>query len=166
MQVDFPIHQYVEIVQGGLMQELLHPARLQRMIDNEMRAGSTPAYRPSEMMQALTGAVWAELDDAPRRVAATNSFRRNLQRMYADHLVRLMMDAPAWRMYSRGGVQQLETPEHVRSLARLELTDLSDRLGAALANGNVDRDAQAHLSETKTRIDRALDAAMMQVVEP
>jgi hypothetical protein len=48
----------------------------------------------------------------------------------------------------------------VRSLARLELVELSDEIGRVLDRRSLDRDTRAHLSETKVRIDRALDASV------
>ncbi|MEM9666079.1 MAG: zinc-dependent metalloprotease, partial [Bacteroidota bacterium] len=55
LPVDFPIHNLVKQGQGMLMTDLLHPVRLQRMIDNEARV-TGEAYTISEMLQTLTGA--------------------------------------------------------------------------------------------------------------
>jgi len=160
-RLDFPVHDYVAAVQGGLMNAVLTPARLGRMIDNAVRAPSgTDVYRPSELLATMTDATWTELETG----ASTSSFRINLQRLYTDRLIRLMLEAPPFRTYSDGSIREVPVPEHVRSLARLELTELSEQITQAL-NGTLDRDMQAHLTETQVRIDRALDASMTQTFE-
>ena len=159
--LDFSVHDYVASIQGGLMNAVLNPTRLGRMIDNAARvADGTEAYRPSELLTTMTDAVWSELESG----AEINTFRINLQRAYTDQLIRLMLETPPFRAFSGGGIQEVPVPEHVRSLARLELTELSDQIGQAM-NGALDRDLQAHLTETQVRIDRALNASMTKTFE-
>lgn len=157
--VDYPVHEYVDMVQTNLLRELLHPARLQRMIDTQVRtAGST--YHPGALFRDLTGAIWTEIDaEAPRRTSI-NSFRRNLQRAYIDVLIELMMGKTNWVTITLAGADQMEAPEDVRSMARLELADLSTRIAQVLEGNGLDRDTRAHLSETQARIDRALEASL------
>jgi hypothetical protein len=157
--IDYPVHDYVDLVQSNLLRELLHPARLQRMIDTEVRTtGET--YRPGALFQDLTGAIWSELDANGPRPAAINSFRRNLQRTYTNLLTELMMGKTSWITITMAGVDQMEAPEDVRSMARLELTELSAQIEEALDAPTLDRDTRAHLTETQTRIDRALNASL------
>jgi hypothetical protein len=40
------------------------------------------------------------------------------------------------------------------------LVELSEQIGRTLNRRSLDRDTRAHLSETKARIDRALDASV------
>ena len=155
--VDYPVHDYVDLVQSNLLRELLHPARLQRMIDTEVRtAGET--YRPGALFQDLTGAIWSELDASG--APSINSFRRNLQRTYTDLLTELMMGKTSWITITMAGADQMEAPEDVRSMARLELTELSSQIDQALDASGLDRDTRAHLTETQARIDRALNASL------
>ena len=158
LPVDYPVHRHVDMVQTNLLRELLHPARLQRMIDTQVRTtGST--YRPGALFQDLTGAIWNELEN-PSQPTPINSFRRTLQRTYADLLIELMMGKTSWITITLAGADQLEAPEDVRSMARLELSDLSTRIEQALDAPNLDRDTRAHLTETQARIDRALNASL------
>ena len=160
--LDFPVHNYVASIQSGLMGAVLNPTRLGRMIDAQLRVSDpAEAYRPSELLASMTDAVWSELDSGE----ASNSFRVNLQRAYTDQLVRLLLESPPWRTYSSGGIQEVPVPEHVRSLARMELTELRDQIDAALDGGGMDRDMQAHLTETQVRIDRALNASLTESFE-
>jgi len=159
LQIDFPVHEYVDMVQTGLLNEVLHPARLKRMIDNQVRAAGD-GYGPGDLMPRLTDAIWSELDASPARSVEVNSFRRNLQRVYTDRLVDFALGTTSWITITYGDADQVRTPEDVRSLARLELVELSDEIGRVLDRRSLDRDTRAHLSETKVRIDRALDASV------
>lgn len=155
--VDFPAHAYVNAVHEIFVDELMHPARFQRMIDNELRMpGGTEAYRVSEMLTTLSASVWDEVHSG----RPANSFRRNLQRRYTDQLIRLMLDMPAWSQSTPTGVAHVKSPEHVRSLSRLELTELRSAIANRLDDGSIDRDTRAHLMETTARIDKALDVGL------
>ena len=159
MPVDYPVHRQIDLIQSNLLRELLHPARLQRMIDTQVRT-SGATYRPAALVQDLTDAIWSELDADGPRPAPINSFRRNLQRTYIDVLVELMMGNTSWITITMSGADQIEAPEDVRSVARLELDELSAQIGRALDASGLDRDTRAHLSETQVRIDRALNASV------
>jgi len=159
MPIDYPVHRQVDLIQSNLLRELLHPARLQRMIDTEVRTSGS-AYRPGALIQDLTDAVWSELDGDGPRPAPINSFRRTLQRTYIDVLVELMMGNTSWITITMSGADQIEAPEDVRSMARLELDQLSTQIDQALDASGLDRDTRAHLSETQVRIDRALNASV------
>jgi hypothetical protein len=123
--------------------------RLARMIDNSVRTPGGDVYSVSEFLGNLTEEIWTEVQNpsTPRRA---NSFRRNLQRMYVDHLTRIMLDI-------RPTPSSRPAPEDARSLARLELIELSGRIGTALQSASLDRTTKAHLTESKVRIDEALD---------
>jgi hypothetical protein len=120
----------------------------------------TETYTPGDLFQTLTGAIWSELGTGGPRPADINSFRRNLQRTYTDLLIELMMGKTTWITITLAGADQMEAPEDVRSMTRLELTELSRRLGQVLDAPNLDRDTRAHLMETQARIDRALNASL------
>ncbi len=157
MQIDYPVHEYVAMGQSTIIDNLLHPARLQRMIDNQARVEQGSAYGPGELMERLTDAIWSELEDGSH----INSFRRNLQRTYTNKLIDFVLGSNSWITISFAGADQLVVPEDVRSLARLELTELSSRIERMLSRRqSLDREIQAHLTETKIRINQALDASV------
>ena len=159
LQIDYPVHEYVDMVQSGLLNELLHPARLKRMIDNQVRVEGE-GYGPGDLMPRLTDAIWSELDASPARSVEINSFRRNLQRVYTDRLIDFLLGTTSWITFTYGDADQITAPEDVRSLARLELVELSAHIERVLDRRSLDRDTRAHLSETQVRIDRALDASV------
>jgi hypothetical protein len=118
------------------------------------------AYGPDDLLPRLTDAIWSELDVQPPRSVTINSFRRNLQRVYVDRLIDFTLNTTNWITISVAGAEQATTPEDVRSLARLELAALSRQIDNLLNRRSLERDTRAHLSETKARVDRALDAAV------
>ncbi|PQJ34757.1 hypothetical protein BSZ35_09250 [Salinibacter sp. 10B] len=161
LQIDYPVHEHVAMIQTGLLRSLLHPARLKRMIDNHVRTEADNYYGPGDLMPRLTDAIWSELDTTAPRAVAINSFRRSLQRTYTDRLIAFLLDTTSWiTINPLVGADQLTVPEDVRSLARLELTELSDTIGRVLDRRSLDRDTRAHLAETKVQIDRALEASV------
>ncbi len=158
--IDFPAHEYVDMVHGLFIEELMNPARYQRMQNNELRtAGSV--FTAGEMLETLTDAVWSELETGQN----IDSFRRNLQRRYTDQLIRQMHDSPAWKKAAGTGTQQIRTPEHVRSLSRLELMELKQQIDGVLSAGTVNRDTRAHLIESQARVDKALEASVTSGIE-
>ena len=158
LRLDYPVHDMVHTVQAGLLSEMLHPARLQRMIDNQVRMDT--AYTPGALLQRMTDAIWQELGTAGDAPDPINSFRRNLQRTYVDRLTEIMLGTVSWITITVNAADQATAPEDVRSLARLELRTLSDRIDQVLTRYPLDRSTRAHLAETQARIDRALDASL------
>ena len=154
--VDFPVLEQVAYIQNRLLEDLLHPARLQRMINNDVRMpAGEKNYAASELLQTLSGAVWSEAASREN----VSPFRRNLQRSYTTHLVRLVAETPAYMTWSNGKMTELRVPEHARSLARLELSELDGSLAKALRSHSIDRDTRAHFEETRARIKKALEAS-------
>lgn len=149
--LDYPLIEQVGVIQASLLGALLDGARLRRMLNNELRTpAGVEAYGIGELFHTLTAAIWAELDPDPRNIDA---FRRNLQRMYTDHLVRTALEVRA--------PFSLVPPEDARALARTELRALSQRIAQALAApARLDAYTRAHLEDTHVRIVRALDAAV------
>ncbi len=141
--VDFPVHGLVEQIQSILLAQLLNPIRIERMIDNELRTPGD-AYTAAELFSELTAAAWSEL--AGPRIRPVSSFRRNLQRAHTNQLIDLMLSPSP------------TVPEDARSLARLNLRRISGRVDGALGQSGLDDFTEAHLVETRARIDRALSA--------
>ncbi len=155
---DFPIHETILEYQSAVLSGLTDTARMRRMIDNEARVGSIrETLTLAEMMESLAGAIWSEIESV-QRPRSVSSIRRNLQRAYLDRVTDILLDV-------RPSPTATPAPEDARSLARLELTELSARIEAALAAGSsLDRTTRAHLLESKARIDQALDRSLMKTV--
>ncbi len=148
--IDVQIHSTIAAMQGGFVGALTDPIKLTRMIDNEVRIpGGTDAYTVAELFEDLTGGIWSEA--AARR--NVSSIRRNLQRAHLDRFAAIVMN-------ERSSPMMPSWPEDARSLARLELTELSAELGQALASGGLDRTTRAHYLESQARITMVLEAGL------
>jgi hypothetical protein len=145
--LQFPVLSNMQAVHGSLVSGLVTPPRLARMLDREaVAAAGEDVYTVSELFGTLTGTVWGEVG---RGADARNStpIRRNLQRIYTDQLAALALTESA--------------PGDASALARLELSELSARLGRALSGARIDRSTRAHLAETRARVDRVLEATLV-----
>lgn len=152
--IDFPVHAMVNMVQARLLEDLVDGARLTRMIDNGKRT-TGEVFSVADLFDGVTNSIWSEVGVAGRATRNVDSYRRNLQRSYIDEFSRIMLNRAATPFWT-------PVPEDARSLARYELTQLSDRLAAALRSGSgLSVETRAHLSESKARIDNVLQASMV-----
>lgn len=146
-RIDYPFHEQVLGLQSSLLRQITHPMVLARIRDGEMKFGTRNVLTIPELMQGITQAVWSEAWVAPG--ANVPSVRRDLQRAYLDRMIEFLTDPPD------------RTPEDARSVARLQLTDLSRRLGQRLTPPhNFDAYTLAHLTESRARIGKALEAGL------
>ncbi|MEA2712130.1 MAG: hypothetical protein QOK27_91 [Gemmatimonadales bacterium] len=157
-RIDFPLHDWATTQQSALLAQLLDPVVLERIRDAELRATeSEPTVTIPELFSTLTTAIWAEIGypgpggqpSLPRNVG---SVRRDLQRLYLNSLVRMLVNPLP------------DTPEDARTLARATLADLATELDRAMARRTIDLDAytRAHLVDSRERITQALNAQMFQ----
>jgi hypothetical protein len=151
--IDYPVHDMVNIVQSWLLEDLIHGGRLKRMIDNTKRS-SGDSFTVAELFDRLSNSIWSELGAAPRAPRNIDSYRRNLQRSYIEQMTRVLLNRASVAWF-------VPVPEDARSLARFEFTQLSTRLDQALrTGGNLNVETRAHLSESKARIDTALQTSL------
>ncbi|HVS01363.1 MAG TPA: zinc-dependent metalloprotease [Thermoanaerobaculia bacterium] len=151
--VDYPLHDVLLGYQGQLLDELLHPARLTRLLDNELRVppGEEP-YRMSELLDTLTASTWSEIEGG--RPAAVGSLRRGLQRATIDRLARLALAR-------KGNPLFPEPPQDARALARYELRKVAGWIDGALSGRErLDVATRAHLEESAARIRQVLEAPL------
>ena len=154
--VDYPLLENVNTLQNYLLESLLHPVKLQRMLNNEFRVSAgEAAYSPAEMLQSLTGNIWSELKKPQVKV---NAMRRNLQNSYINQLVRLYTESPVYMTYNNGRMIEAKVPVQVRSIARLELKELAVMMQNQLGAAKGDRDLRAHLDYNLSRIEKVLNA--------
>jgi hypothetical protein len=154
--VDYPLLENINSLQSSMLFNLLHPVRLQRMMNNELRmaAGET-GYKVSELLQTLTKSIWSELRNSP---VAISSIRKNLQNSYTNLLVRLYTETPAYSIFSNSMLVESRVPVQVLSLVRLELVELLPQIKKALKYADNDRELRAHLEAISSRIEKVLDA--------
>jgi Met-zincin/Domain of unknown function (DUF5117)/Domain of unknown function (DUF5118) len=154
-RIDFPLHTWAMTQQSALLGQLLDPAVLARIRDAELRATDRdPTVTIPELFATLTSAIWAEVgftaaDGKPAVARNITSVRRDLQRMYLNSLIRMIVNPLP------------DTPEDARTLARVTLTDLAAQLDRTRRT-ELDPYTRAHLMDSRERITQALHAQMFQ----
>lgn len=146
-RLDYPIHSVILSIQTSPLNRLYDATLLNRMLDNQLRfqKGEKP-FTMAEMFEGIRGAIWSELNTQ----TDVNSFRRALQRAHLNKLIGLVVKPG-------GGV-----PEDASTLARADLIELKDKIDNALSNKKLDAYTQAHLDETRSRIEAALKAGIQR----
>ena len=139
--------------QVGVINNVLNPSRMQRLIEAEARNGNE-AYSLGEMMTDLREAVWTEL--ARRR--SIDAYRRNLQRGYLERMEFLMTEEPTpppARFASQLTAVDVSQSD-IRAFVRGELNVLKDQIQGALRR-TLDTATKYHLEDAVVRIDNILD---------
>ncbi|MCB9846115.1 MAG: zinc-dependent metalloprotease [Phycisphaeraceae bacterium] len=153
----WPVHDRIMGIQASALSMVMNPGTLGRVYDNElMTPTGQDAVTVSEVMDSVYGSVFSELDgSADRRYSARDpmisSLRRNLQREMVERLIDLSLE----------GGSSSAASKPIATLATMKLRNLSDKLGRVTSNGNagkLDPYTLAHLTESKIRIDKALEA--------
>ena len=131
-------------LQAGVLHLVLQPARMQRLIEAEVR-GSGEAYSLSDMMGDVRGAVWTEL----ARAAPIGTYRRNLQRAYLERM--------EWLMGDEAESDEVDVSQSdIHAVVRGELEALRADAGRA-AGRTSDPTTRLHLRDVVARIDHILD---------
>jgi hypothetical protein len=121
-------------IQVRHLNALLHPGRLERLVEAETFQGRA-AYTLPEMMTDLRRAVWSELPGG----GAIDAYRRNLQRAHVARLEALMT----------------EEESDVAAAARGQLSALQREIRPRVGR-TVDAMTRDHLAELSARIDAIL----------
>lgn len=155
-EATWPIHDRILGLQASALTRLMNPTTLRRVYDNELRLPEdVDTLTLPELLGAINIAVWSELDrDCPEgrndRKPMISSLRRNLQREHMQRLLDLILETS----------DTTAAYKPISNLARMELRTLSNRIDTSIQKCGEKMDAysMAHLTETKERIDRALEA--------
>jgi hypothetical protein len=134
--------------QKGLLHSLLSPARMRRLMDDELLLQER-AYTVMDLINDVQYGVWSELHTAKPRVDA---LRRVLQRAYLEHLKTEL--APSKDDSSRGMIVQADTTDF-RAVARDALQRLQQQVQSAM-NKPGDAITAAHLQESAREIETLL----------
>jgi hypothetical protein len=161
--IDYPIFGRILALQRIALNQCFSPTILSRIQHQQLQsdAGAKP-LKMEEIFSTLTESIWSELDG---NTASFSTVRRNLQR---EHLRRLMTMVVGTRSSSYGDMYGFvvflgssSVPADAKSLARLHLTEISNRIAKLLEtkSGAVDNTTRAHLVECRQRITKTLDSS-------
>ncbi|MEN6451201.1 MAG: zinc-dependent metalloprotease [Thermoguttaceae bacterium] len=153
---DFPIHDVVLAMQDQVLDKVLSPTTLARLLDSEEQVpADQDAFTAAELLERLTGAIFRETEKInggkyTNRTPAISSLRRNLQQHYFQRLSNLAM--------GNSGV-----PADCETVAAAELKNLDSRIqGVLKSKAELDGYTKAHLTELSARIHKVLDARLEQ----
>jgi hypothetical protein len=165
--VDYPIYDRVLGIQRIALAHCLSPDVLTRLQNQELQVD--PASNPlkvSEVFRTLTDGIWTELGAPKDKPLTISTIRRNLQREHLKRLASMVLgqrgfdpgDSMVFVAFDGGG----GLPADAKSLARLHLKELRDKITAILQDGAapVDDATKAHLDECRDRINKVLDASL------
>ena len=169
---DVSINERVLSVQKIALAHCLSSGVLARLENQELMAdaGSNP-LKISEVFRTLTDGLWSELSTPPAadgKAASitTSTLRRNLQREYLRRLAEIVVGEHSASLPSQLGYVMVvgggPTPPDARSLARMHLKELGEKIDKVLEQkgSSIDDMTKAHLEESKHRIAKALQATM------
>jgi hypothetical protein len=141
---NMPVHSMILSLQSAVLNRLLHPVVLGRVVDSE-GSGGTEAFRLGDLFQGLQDSIWAEVQGSGG--VSINSYRRSLQREHLKRMTNMLLRDAAM-------------PEDARTLARYELVELQGRLKGILgrSKGAMPLETRAHLAECSARIEESLRA--------
>ena len=134
-------------LQAGVLNSLMSPERIGRLIDAETRAEGD-VYTSFEMMDDLRNGIWSELR-AGRNI---NVHRRTLQRAYLERM-EFLLEEESSSFFSSVDVSQSDIRPIVRNELEILQRDIINRINA----GNIDRPTRVHLQDARATIDKLLD---------
>ncbi len=151
----WPVHDRIMGIQSSALTMLMNPTTLRRVYDNEfLIPKGEDALTLPELLDTVSGAIWSELDSAPDkrytpRDPMVSSLRRNLQREHMERLIDLSLG---------DGAGAAGRP--IANLSTMKLREIQAKIGKMVEKSGSKLDAYtlAHLTESKMRIDKALEA--------
>ncbi|MFT3789117.1 MAG: zinc-dependent metalloprotease [Tepidisphaeraceae bacterium] len=153
-RIDFPAHQLQLSMQSSVLLMINNPVVLQRVYDAELKSDATNKFTAAELLTKTKELVWGKLEplaagkkftDAQPMISST---RRNLQKQWLDLQI-AMAKLPS------GSVMNADLQSMVRGNLRDTAAQIAEILKQPAA---LDFATRSHLVETKSRIDRVLDA--------
>lgn len=152
--VPYPVHDRIMGIQASVLTMIMNPITLQRVFDNEQRVpADQDMLTLPEVLNTVTSEIWTEVyaggagGPYTDRKPMVSSLRRSLQREHVERLIDLSMPGSVVTPASRA----------IATLATAKLRELKDKTEAA-GKASLDTYTAAHLSETRLRIEKALDA--------
>jgi hypothetical protein len=143
---DLPIYESVQSLQMSALAVLTDRNRMSRMINADLRQDDP--FTVNELFSDINRAVFGQLTGLDR-------FQRNLQLAYVDHLSGIMNNLRPFPFVPNA-------PDEARAIARLELTELGERLASTTASNRMDR---AHLLELASRVEAAFNIDRVREAE-
>ncbi|MCA9232726.1 MAG: zinc-dependent metalloprotease [Planctomycetales bacterium] len=166
----YPVHDHVLAIQKIVLNHCFSASVLKRLQDQQLLVEGDDALEIAEVFRTLSDSIWTELgveqDDLPEQLEIS-PIRRNLQREHMRKLSTIVIgqqrnslfDLYAYVLFAGNSYQY---PADARSLARMHLRELGDKLERVLGieGLKIEDSSRAHLQEVKEQIDKVLSASL------
>jgi hypothetical protein len=160
--VDFPIYDRILGIQKVVLRQVFDPAVMSRILNNTLKAEKDEQpLTLAELFRGVSDSIWNPAAGAEPANASTSLIRRNLQREHIRELSNLVLgnrNRHAMLIFFLGG-SSASAPADARSLARMHLRELQQRLGKPPSD-KLDDATRAHLEECYARISQVMTASM------
>ena len=165
--VDFPVYNRILAIQRIVLNQCFDPNILSRIQTQELQSdeGKKPLTM-AEVFRTLTDGIWTEVPaDGKAEKVNCSVIRRNLQRDHVRRLCTMVLGAPRSGAGDAYGyvvfLGNSNVPADAKSLARLHLTEINDRIKSSLDNkeAKMDDSTKAHLVECRQRINKVLESS-------
>ncbi|MFN6568495.1 zinc-dependent metalloprotease [Dendronalium sp. ChiSLP03b] len=143
-RLDYPIHDLILFMQSSVLRDLLSADRLSRLTDIELKTQTGQSLSIPELFDTLQSGIWTEVLQPKGDSLKITSLRRNLQREYLDILASMVL-------------RKEYVPEDARTIAWYKIRQLDDKLKEV---NSKDEYTEAHLLETRDRIEKILNAPL------
>jgi hypothetical protein len=175
--VEYPLHQRILRIQQVVLDHMFDPDVLVRIQNNSLKCDKDEQpITIAEVFRCLTDGIWSEFPRVAKDgkespgTLTTSIVRRNLQREHLKNLMKLVLgekgpSGGSFIIILFGG-SSTPMPADARSLARMHLREINQRIEAAL-NGRqtLEDTTRAHLEACHERIVKVLGASV-QVNDP
>ena len=156
VRLDYPLRDRIHVMQTLSLLDLMAPMSLTRVYDAELKSDAADKFTAAELITTLRDQIWSDLERADRGTYTDakpfiSSLRRNLQRDHLFGITSLAVGRPGATM-----------SKDLHAMVALALRELSEKIEQTLdrAGDRIDFASKAHLVESKSRIDRILDAPL------
>jgi hypothetical protein len=152
--IDFPIHEYIALMQWWNLVDRLYPNTIRRIHDAELKTAATDRFTAAEYLSCLQKACWSDVLNGSRATSQEwsdqqpycSSIRRSLQREYLTLTEQLVRTRPG----------TLLAPD-LHAMVQHSLRKLGKAMTAAVESGKLDFASEAHLASCTSRIQRMLE---------
>ncbi len=158
VMLDFPIHEYIGVLQWWHLTDRLAPYTLVRIYDAEMKTSDAEKLTVAGYLQQIQDACWKETLDPEKSEGRTpgkpfiSDIRRSLQREYLGILEPLVRTPP-------GGT----LPADLHAMLWYSVEELGSSIDTVLKKPSLDFASRAHLRTCKSRIDRMLNVELPEM---
>jgi hypothetical protein len=168
--VDYPVYDRILSIQRLVLNHCLDASVLHRLQNQKLLADDAEPLQMAEVFRTLTDSIWAEMDQESSddgKAFEISLIRRNLQREHLRKLSTIVVGQSRNSLYDLYSYISFSSssysyPADARSLARMHLKEINEKVAAAMDDPDrkIDDATRAHLAEAHEQIAKVLEARL------